>query len=48
MYQCDGAKKAALCVTVLEYVEVFLEMAVWSSSGQTTRWLIVASIQLIK
>jgi len=35
-------------VTVLEYVEVFLEMAAWSTSGHMTRWLVVASIQLIK
>jgi len=35
-------------VTVLEYVEVFLEMAAWGSSGHTARWLVVASIQLIK
>jgi len=38
----------ALCVTVLEYVEVFLEMAAWGSSGHTARWLVVASIQLTK
>jgi len=35
-------------VTVLEYVEVFLEMAAWGSSGQATRWLVIASVQLVK
>jgi len=35
-------------VTILEYVEVFLEMTAWGSSGQTTRWLVIASVQLIK
>ena len=35
-------------MTVLEYVEVFLEMAAWSSSGNTARWLVIASVQLIK
>lgn len=41
-------KCLAFCLTVLEYVEVFLELATFEKRGDRARWFTVVSVQIVK
>lgn len=41
-------KQLGFCLTVLENVEVFLELAAYEKRGDRTRWLIVVTVQIVK
>ena len=42
--------KSRLCLwlTVLEYVEVFLELSAESVGGEAGRWVVIACVQIAK
>jgi peroxin-16 len=44
----DAEKKMAFCLTVIEYVEVFLEMAAYGQNRNVARWLVVVGVQIVK
>jgi len=46
----ETQKTIAFCLTVIEYVEVFLEMAAYgeNENRNTARWIVVVGVQIIK
>jgi hypothetical protein len=48
LLQKEVEKAVAFALTIFDHVEVFLEMAAYGSGQNTTRWLVVACIQVAK
>lgn len=47
-FQTVPQQKLMTWLTVLEYGQVFLEMAVSHTFGPTARWIVVACIEIAK
>ena len=40
--------KICQCLTVLDYIEVFLELSACQSGGEQWRWLVIICVHIIK
>ncbi|XP_023231693.1 peroxisomal membrane protein PEX16-like isoform X1 [Centruroides sculpturatus] len=43
-----AVKKLQLCLSIIEYVEVFIEVSSVNLGGNTLRWIVISAVQIIK